>query len=81
MQEKDSQSSEIINGEKPLLKAHKQKTRQLIEISSINDLSFEKFLDTDMNKFNAKIVGTDKKVFSPKVYKTFRFLFTCFRII
>jgi len=66
---KDNQSNIITNGEKTLSKSQKQRSRPIIEINSVHDLTFESFIDSEMNKFNAKVTGTEKRVFHAKVSK------------
>ena len=63
----NSFNASLQNDNQPQRKDTKTKNRPTTEMSSISDITFERFLDSDMNKFTARVVGTEKKVFAPKV--------------
>ena len=60
-------SSPTLKEDPANAKARREKKRALVEISSIEELNFETFLYSDMNKFDAKVIAVEKKVFQPKV--------------
>lgn len=80
---KDNQSILTpTNEDKSTPKTPKVRRAQTIDINSLNELTFERFLNSDMNKFSAVIVGTEHKVFQPKAYYLFfRFLIFMHRSI
>jgi hypothetical protein len=41
--------------------------KKIVEINSADQLSFENFLYTDMNKFSAKVVSITSKLIGPTV--------------
>ena len=65
---KDSPTSPLnFNNEGVCPKTKKDKKRTVVEISTIDELNFETFLYSDLSKFDAKVVATEKKVFQPRV--------------
>lgn len=44
-----------------------KKTRKIIEISSLDQLNMSNFINTDMNKFHAKVASFGTKLFGPTV--------------
>jgi len=63
----NSFNGSVANEEKVSIKDVKTKDRPIAEMSLISDITFERFMDSDMNKFTARVVGTERKVFAPKV--------------
>ena len=63
----NSAKASFANEDKAAQKDTKSKNRPIAEMNSISDLTFEKFIDSDLNKFTARIVGTEKRVFAAKV--------------
>jgi len=64
----NSFNGSVANEEKVSIKDVKTKDRPIAEMSLISDITFERFMDSDMNKFTARVVGTERKVFAPKDY-------------
>jgi len=67
MKDNNSTNANIVNEDKAIRNDTKSKNRPIVEMNSISEITFERFMDSDMNKFTARIVGTEKKVFAAKV--------------
>ena len=61
-------SSPTLKDDPANAKVKRDKKRAMAEISSIEELNFETFLYSDMNKFDARVIAVEKKVFQPKVH-------------
>jgi hypothetical protein len=48
----------------PAKESNERKRRRVVEIFSEKDLTFPKFVRSDMSKFTAKVIGVQKKVLS-----------------
>ncbi len=49
------------------LKSETKKKNKLVVVDNYKKLNFEKFLYTDMTKFDAKVVAVEDNVFTPSV--------------
>ncbi len=63
----NSANASLVGEDKAVRKDTKSKNRPIVEMNSISEITFENFMDSDMGKFTARIVGTEKRVFAPKV--------------
>lgn len=62
---------------KPVARDNKTKhTRPVMETYTLEELTFEKFLFSEMSKFSAEIKRTEKKVFATKVFDPQMHLYT-----
>lgn len=55
------------NGKSAVRDSKSKPSRPIMETNTLGDLTFEKFLFSDMGKFSAEIKKTETRMFSPKV--------------